>query len=102
MAIILGSLKCCFCKYKNGILKSVHSYGIYGEAGKRIFFHDECLQSVEMEPEKFGHAMVDMALHIHYLQEENLKKTNAHIVDHFKKSVEKLQQKNFERLLPKK
>lgn len=102
MAIILGKLKCHFCKGKSGVITSVHEYGMYGEVDRRIYFHNECLEAVEVEPEKFGHAMVDMAIHIHDLKEDNISKTNKHLTKIFKEKVEKLQRKNFERMMPSK
>jgi hypothetical protein len=99
--IRLGKIKCCFCKEKKGLLHSVHAYGLYGAMGKRIFYHHECLLMVEEEPEKFGHAMVDMAIHIHDLSEGNIKKTNSTIVKKFRNNVEELQRKNFERMMPR-
>jgi len=102
MAVIFGKVKCCFCEEKSGIITSVCKYGIYGEIGKRIFYHDECLQLVEKNPEKFGHALVNFSLYIHELREQATRKYNKDIKKNFKKKVELLQQKGFERMMPKK
>lgn len=101
MALTLGKHKCCFCKEKRGLFHSVHDYGIYGDMGKRIYYHNECLLMVEEEPEKFGHAMVDMALHIHQLAKRNIENTNSNVVEKFRENVEALHRKNFERMMPK-
>ena len=101
MAIIFGKLKCIFCGKKNGLLHSVHGYGIYkDDMGKRIFYHSNCLEMIEMEPEKFGHAMADKALYIHELKEKN-EQDNIRICKKYKATIDKLNQKNFERLMPK-
>ena len=100
MALIIGKPKCIFCAEKKGLLHSVHAYGSYGEVGKRHFYHDECLQMVELEPEKFGHIMTDRALFIHELKEQNMRYNNRIIPDH-KEKVQKLNIKNFERMMPK-
>jgi len=100
MLLIIGKPKCIFCDENEGLLHAVHDYGIYGTVGKRIFYHDECLQMIELEPEKFGHNMVDRALFIHELKERNLK-FNIVIIPKHKKRVEKLNEKHFERIMPK-
>ena len=100
MAFIIGKPKCIFCDEKEGLLHSVHAYGAYGEVGKRHFYHDECLQMVELEPEKFGHIMTDKALFIHELKSHNMS-YNDKIIETHKSKVEKLHVKNFERLMPK-
>lgn len=100
MALILGKIKCCFCENKSGVIQSVHHYGIYGEVGKRIFYHDKCLEMIECEPEKFGHLIVDMAIHINDLKERNLKE-NKELEKEFRRVNETLQRKHFERMIPK-
>jgi hypothetical protein len=99
--MIIGKPVCYFCKEKGGLLHSVNAFGIYGEIGKRIYYHPDCLELVEMEPEKFGHKMVDKALHIHELMDEN-KKVNKVIIEKRKEKIEKLRQYNFERMIPDK
>ena len=93
--------KCVFCDRKNGFFHSVHAYGIYGELGERLYYHPECLSMVEMDPEKFGHKMVDKALHLNELKERNDRNCNNQIVATHEKEVAKLQQQNFERMMPK-
>ncbi len=102
MAFILGKLKCCFCKEKNGVIHSVCDYGIYGDVGSRIFYHPECIKMVEKDPEKFGHIMMDKAINIGDLRKVNIKQCNDHLVDNFNKKVEKLHQNHFERMMPNK
>mgnify|MGYP007011964212 CR=1 FL=1 len=63
MALVLGKLKCYFCGGKGGLLESVHEYGIYGEIGRRHYYHPECLQAVQIDPEKYGHSWADRASH---------------------------------------
>jgi hypothetical protein len=101
MAMVIGKIKCCFCEKKGGIFHSVHEHGIYGEIRKRIFYHPECLELIESYPEVYGHRSVDMALHIHDLRKENIKRNNE-IIPNFKEKVEKLQQCHFERMMPTK
>ena len=101
MALVIGKIKCCFCGEKRGVFHSVHQYGIYGETGKRFFYHPECLELIETYPEVYGHKAVDMALHIHELKEKAIKICNGAIIPEFKEKIEKLQQYNFERMMPK-
>ena len=100
--ITLGKLKCYFCGGTTGMMQSVHDYGIYGGMGKRIHFHPECLELAETYPEYFGHQMVDKALHIHELREQNINDTNKNIPKNIKDKVDKLAQNNFERMMPRK
>lgn len=102
MAYIFGKIKCYFCGNKNGVIHSVCDYGIYGEVGKRIFYHPECINMVEKDPEKFGHKMMDKALNIYDLREQNIKNCNNTLVERFNKKVEKLHQNHFERMMPRK
>ena len=102
MAFQIGKHKCWFCEQKKGVFHSVHDHGIYGEMGKRIYYHPECLEMVEMEPEKFGHIMMDKALKINELKLECMKRHNSHIVRLHNERVEKLHRQNFERMMPKK
>lgn len=102
MALILGKLKCCFCKEKAGILHSVQEYGIYGDVGGRIFYHPECLEMVQIEPEKFGHQWADKAIQINDLYEQNREKCNVDLVKNFQEKVDKLHQSHFERMMPRK
>lgn len=100
MAFTIGKIKCCFCEEKDGIIHSVCAYGIYGDIGKRIFYHPECLEMIEIEPEKFGHIMMDKAININDLRKMNIKKCNDSIIEIFKKKVEKLNSNHFERMIP--
>ena len=102
MAIILGKIKCWFCDEKAGLIYSVQDYGIYGEVGKRVFYHPECLEMVEMEPEKFGHKWADKAIQINELCKQNRGRCNVQIVEKYKKKIDKLHQNHFERMMPKK
>jgi len=99
--LLIGKPKCYFCKAKGGLLHSVHAFGIYGEIGMRVYYHPECLELIELEPEKFGHNMVDKALHIHELMEEN-KRYNKSIVEKKKEKIAKLHRYCFERMIPDK
>jgi len=101
MAWVIGKLKCYFCGAKGGLFHSVHDYGIYGDVGKRIFYHSECLEMVEIEPEKFGHILTDRAIHIHELRERNIP-FNLTIEELLISKVEKLHKFSFERMMPKK
>jgi hypothetical protein len=101
MAIVIGKVKCCFCEKKGGVIESVHAYGTYGEVGKRIFYHVECLEMTETYPEVWGHRAVDMALHIHELRKQNIE-FNDKIIPGFKEKMEELQQHHFERMMPRK
>jgi hypothetical protein len=102
MAVTIGRLKCCLCGKKTGILKSVHQYGEYGGVGGRHHYHQECLELVEMYPEKYGHRITDMAININDLHKDNDERFNSHIIENYKKQVEKLKKTNFERMMPKK
>ena len=84
------------------MLHAVHDYGIYGDVGKRIFYHPECLELVEIEVEKHGHLLVDMAININDLKKQNIKGFNSDIFENHKKRMEKLHQQNFERMMPTK
>lgn len=101
MALIIGKIKCCFCKEKDGWIHSVCDYGIYGAVGRRIFYHPECLEMVEIEPEKFGHIMMDKAININDLRKQNINECNSNLVENFKKKVEKLHTNHFERMIPR-
>jgi len=102
MAVILGKIKCWFCDEKGGIIHSVHDYGIYGEVGKRVFYHPECLEMVEMDPEKFGHKWADKAIQINELQKSQRKDFNGQIVENYQKKVDQLHQNHFEKMMPRK
>jgi len=102
MAFTIGKLKCYFCQGKNGLLHSVCEYGIYGGVSSRIFYHPECLELVEINPEKFGHKVMDKALHIIELRELCIKQCNNNIIEVFNKKVEKLNTNHFERMMPNK
>ena len=103
MVWIIGKIKCCFCKRKTGMLYSIHSYGIYEyDMGKRIFYHPECLEIVEMDPEKHGHEMMDLALYISDMKRLNIKRTNKKIIKEHQKKVSQLHINHFERMMPKK
>lgn len=94
--------KCVFCEGIKGLFHSVHAYGIYGAIGKRLHYHPECLEMVEIDPEKFGHIMVDKAIYINDLKNENVRKNNSRMKKEFKEKVEKLHQRHFERMMPRK
>ena len=80
-------------------MESVCAYGIYGEVGKRIFYHMQCLEMIEVNPEKHGHIMMDKAIHINERRKECLQ-YNDTIEEQFIKKAEKLNRNNFERMLP--
>lgn len=101
MAIIIGKIKCLFCEKPGGDMHSVHKYGIYGDIGKRLFYHEECLKAVNLNPEFYGHLMVDKALYIHELQEKNYKDYTRHAVKKFRDKIEKCHANVFKRMLPK-
>ena len=96
---IFGKIKCCFCSQTDGIIESVCDHGLYGDVGGRIFYHHQCLEMVEMTPEKFGHIIADRAININDLRKECLK-FNDDIPKLFQQRVEKLQRNHFERMLP--
>jgi len=100
MAWTIGKLKCYFCKDKDGLFHSVCDYGIYGDVGKRINYHPECLKMIEVDPERFGHIQADKAIHINGLRKHCIKKCNKYIVQKFEKKVELLHQAHFERMIP--
>ena len=102
MALILGKIKCCFCSKTDGIITSVCGYGCYGEVSKRIFYHEECLQLIEAEPEKFGHQMMDKAIDVNSRKISCRKNCNDNIISEFKEKVSKLNTYNFERMMPQK
>jgi len=104
MALILGKIKCCFCNKKDGVITSVCSYGSYGDGDVdgRIFYHEECLQLIEAEPEKFGHRSMDKAIDINSRKKRCNNHFNNNIITNFKKKVEKLNSDSFERMMPTK
>jgi hypothetical protein len=102
MSFIIGKIKCCFCGGKDGVIHSVCDYGIYGDVGKRIFYHSECLEMVELKPEKFGHIMMDKAINIDDLRKRNTNECNKNLEEEFNKKVEKLHRSHFERMMPRK
>jgi len=101
MAFIIGKLKCYFCGGKDGVIHSVCDHGIYGDVGGRIFYHPECLEMVEYKPEKFGHRMMDKALHIAELRKHNIENCNKELYEEFEKKVDALHRNHFERMMPK-
>jgi hypothetical protein len=101
MALIFGNIKCYFCGNTGGLFHSVHDYGIYGDIGKRIFYHPECMEMVQLDPEKFAHIWMDKAIHIEGLRKSNIATYNSKIISEFKKKVEKLHISHFERMMPK-
>ena len=101
MTIILGKVKCVFCNNKNGLIHSICDYGIYGEIGRRIHYHPECLELVQMYPESFGHRKVDMALKIIDMIQE-CKNFNKNIISKYEKKLEKLKISHFENMMPAK
>jgi len=101
MALTIGRLKCYFCCDKDGVLESVCDYGIYGDVGGRIHYHMECLQMVEVSPEKFGSIMMDKAIHINELRRACMK-VNKELEPVFKRKIAQLFKDNFERMMPSK
>lgn len=101
MAYIFGKIKCYFCKGKDGVIHSVCDYGIYGDVGRRIFYHPECLETVETQCEKAGHTMIDKALHIGELRKQNIKNCNDNLYEEFEKKIETLHRNHFERMMPR-
>ena len=100
MAFIIGRLKCCFCKRKDGLLSSVYDHGIYGTGiGGRSFYHEECLQAVSEFPERYGHTNVDMAIQICERRQHNIK-INQDIISKHNNNIKELQHYTFERMLP--
>ncbi len=100
MVLILGKIKCCFCKGKKGVIHSVHGYGIYkSDISKRTFFHLECLKEVEENPTRHTHTDVDLAVQINDKLEDNIKH-NQDIIKNIKENDEKLHSRHFEALLP--
>jgi hypothetical protein len=100
MAYILGKIKCCFCGNVDGEITSVPKYGIYEEVGHRTFFHDECLEAIQLEPEKYGHKIVDIAIDIQD-RLKDAKAMNKRIISKWKEHIEKLHQGHIERMMPK-
>jgi hypothetical protein len=94
--------KCYFCEQKEGLMYSVHDYGLYGEAGERLYYHPECMEMVEMDPEKFGHVMMDKALKIEELKKQCIRKYNNSIIRKHEDKISRLHKQNFERMMPKK
>ncbi|MFW9871575.1 MAG: hypothetical protein ACFFG0_00570 [Candidatus Thorarchaeota archaeon] len=103
MALIIGRIKCYFCGEKEGLLHSVHDYdSIYDDPlKKRFFYHHECLEMIEIEPEKFGHIILDRVIHINDLREKCKKRYNNKIISNFKSKVETAKRNSFERMMPK-
>ncbi len=101
MVFMIGKIKCYFCNGKDGLIHSVCDHDIYSGIGRRIFYHPECLELVEINPEKFGHKMMDKALHIIELR-KNCMCYNNGIIKSFNKKVEKLHTNHFERMMPSK
>lgn len=54
---------CLLCG-RNGCDTFVPAYGIYGEDSGAEGCHSSCLSNVMAEPEKYGHKLVDRALHL--------------------------------------
>lgn len=101
MVLIIGKIKCCFCKKKHGVMHSVHDYGIYGDVDKRIFYHPECLEIRQIYPTSFDHKSIDMAVFIVDQLKENHKETNSHIIDKYENNVRKLEVSHWDRMIPK-
>lgn len=102
MALIIGKIKCCFCGEKEGVLESVHGYGLYDAPAKRTHFHPECLELVEMYPEIYGHKAADLAIDINDKRNKNMLRKNNNIISDYQKTREKLKMNNFERMMPTK
>ena len=101
MAFIIGKIRCYFCEKKKGLFHSVHDHGIYGDVGRRIFYHPECHEMVTTFPERHGHRLVDKAINIHDLKKANIKKYNSKIRENIEKKIDKLHRYHFERMMPK-
>jgi hypothetical protein len=100
MAVTIGKIRCYFCATKDGIMESVCDYGIYGDVGRRIHYHPQCLQMVELSPEAHGNIMMDKAIFINERRKECMG-FNDDIEKVFKKKVERLKRNNFERMFPR-
>jgi len=75
----LFAKKCCFCKDHKGFFHSVGKYGIYGDNDERYFYHPDCLEKVQGDPESNDMRLVDMAIHILDLKESNLKDRETYL-----------------------
>ena len=103
MGFVIGKLKCYFCKRKGGLFHSVHKYGIYAnDVAGRIFYHPECLEMVEIDPERYSHIMVDKAINIGELRKQNISKVNSNLIEWYEEKVITLHKNHFERMMPKK
>ena len=101
MAIILGKIKCCFCGKKHGLLYSVYGSGIYfSDIGKRYFYHPECLELVQLSPEKFGHRIMDLAVDICDKKKHCKETFNNKIIPNFEEKVKKLKTEHFNNMIP--
>ena len=101
MHFIIGSIKCYFCNKKAGIMESVHKYGIYDtDVGSRIFYHSECLEIIERDPERSGPLDVDKAINISELRKKN-REYNLEIIPEYNEKIQELKSNNFERMLNK-
>lgn len=100
MAVILGKIRCYFCNQKKGVMVSIQDYGIYGEVNQRIFYHQECLEMVEIYAEQSGHILVDKAISANELYDKCIK-YNKKIEENFRKKIERLKMKNFNRMIPR-
>lgn len=103
MAFIIGNVKCFFCGKKQGFFHSCHGYGIYAdEIKRRVFYHPECLELVQMYPEIFGHRKVDRALVILDQIKKNKRQINSDIISNHEKKRQKLLDSHFENMMPSK
>ena len=100
MALVFGKLRCCFCNSKKGFIHSICDYGSYGEVGRRLHYHPECLELVQMYPEAYGHRAVDQALNIIDLKKKAME-FNKDIISDYEKKLESLRTSHFENMMPK-
>lgn len=103
MAIVFGKIKCVLCDGYSGVMESVHGYGIYqSEIAKRIHYHPECLELIQMYPESFHSLQVDMSLHIIELRKKNYEKVNSTMISGYEEKIAKLKSTHFEKMMPSK
>jgi len=94
--VIMGILdrllktKCCICGIKadyDEVMFLERERGIYGDT-EHYTYHQSCLEKVLSDPEKYGSPILDKAVHIVDLIEENrryLKQKQEHIPKMIKK-----------------
>ena len=99
-AVMFFKPKCCFCKINDGYLHSVCKHGIYGDVGKRIFYHPECLEQVQLYPEKFNNIIVDKAIFISDHKDKCIK-INKRIINEHERKIERLKADHFLSMIPR-